>query len=94
MPANISARVGSEVVQLYLERCTAGVRRPLRTLAAFEKIALAPAERRVLRFTLTPRAFSHWDVQQKAWRIEPGEWKLTAGCSSRDLRATVRVEVA
>jgi beta-glucosidase len=91
---NTSARSGSEVVQLYLERCTPGVRRPLRTLAAFEKIALAPGQRRVVQFMLAPRAFCHWDVQQKKWRAEPGEWNLVAGRSSRDLRAAARVELA
>ncbi len=91
---NTSARSGSEVVQLYLERCTPGVRRPLRTLAAFEKIALAPGQRRVVQFTLAPRAFFHWDVQQKNWRAELGEWNLVAGRSSRDLRAAARVELA
>lgn len=92
--ANTGERPGREVVQLYVQRCTPGVRRPLRTLAAFEKIALAPGERRVVRFTLAPRAFSHWDTQQKAWRVEPGEWELAAGRSSRDLRAATRVTLA
>jgi beta-glucosidase len=91
---NTSARAGSEVVQLYVERCAAGVRRPLRTLAAFEKIALAPGERRRVRFALTPRTFSYWDVPRKSWRVEPGAWELAVGRSSRDLRATVRVELA
>ena len=91
---NTGARAGSEVVQLYLERNTPGIRRPLRTLAAFEKIALAPAERRTVRFTLAPRAFSHWDVQQKTWRREAGLWTLSAGRSSRDLRSTATVELA
>jgi beta-glucosidase len=88
--SNTGERPGREVVQLYAQRCTQGVRRPLRTLAAFEKIALAPGERRVVRFSLSPRAFSHWDTQQNAWRAEPGEWELAAGRSSRDLRAAAR----
>jgi beta-glucosidase len=91
---NTGARAGSEVVQLYLERTSPGVRRPLRTLAAFEKIALAPAERRSVRFTLAPRAFSHWDVQQKTWRMESGAWTLAVGRSSRDLRSAATVELA
>ncbi len=91
---NTSARAGVEVVQLYVERCAPGVRRPLRTLAAFEKIALGPGERRRVRFALAARTFSYWDVQQKAWRVEPGAWELVVGRSSRDLRATARVELA
>jgi len=91
---NTSTRGGSEVVQLYLERCTRGVRRPLRTLAAFEKIALAPGERRLVHFALAARTFSYWDAQQKTWRVEPGEWTLSAGRSSRDLRAAAQVEIA
>jgi beta-glucosidase len=90
---NTSDRAGVEVVQLYLERKTPGVRRPLRTLAAFEKIALAAGERRVVRFAIAARAFAHWDVAQNDWRVEAGEWELHAGRSSRDLRSAARVAI-
>lgn len=91
---NTSARAGTEVVQLYAERTSAGVRRPLRTLAAFEKIALAAGEQRVVRFTVPARAFAHWDVAQNDWKIEAGDWQLHAGRSSRDRRSAASVAIA
>ncbi|RIL06087.1 MAG: glycosyl hydrolase [Proteobacteria bacterium] len=91
--ANASARAGKEVVQLYVARTTPGVRRPLRTLAAFEKVALAAGERRTLRLTVPARAFSYWDVAANAWRAEPGTWEIAAGRSSRELSSPLRIEV-
>jgi beta-glucosidase len=91
--ANVSERAGVEVVQLYLQRISSGVRRPLRTLAAFEKIALAPGERRVVRFAIPSRAFAYWDVAQNDWHVEAGEWEIAAGRSSRDQRGAAPVVI-
>jgi beta-glucosidase len=91
--ANVSERAGVEVVQLYLQRISSGVRRPLRTLAAFEKIALAPGERRVVRFAIPSRAFAYWDVAQNDWHVEAGEWEIGAGRSSRDPRGAAPVVI-
>lgn len=90
---NTSACDGIEVVQLYAQAIDASVRRPLRELVAFEKIALAAGERRTLHFEIAPRALSYWDVGAKDWKLEPGRIELYAARSSRDLRASARVEI-
>jgi len=90
---NTSARPGREVVQLYATDADASVRRPIRWLVAFEKIALAPGERRTVRFEIAPRALSFWDVAGKGWKLEPGRFELAAARSSRALVATAAVEV-
>jgi beta-glucosidase len=90
---NASERPGTEVVQLYAGDLEASVRRPVRQLAAFEKLRLAPGERRTVRFRLDRRALSFWDAAANAWRFEPGAFELVVGRSSRDLVATARVEV-
>lgn len=92
--ANTGDRPGREVVQLYATRLGAGMRRPVRTLAGFEKVSLAPGERRMVRIALGPRAFSHWDGAANAFRVEAGSWEIAAARSSRDLVATARVEIA
>jgi beta-glucosidase len=91
--ANTSAREGIEVVQLYAHDVDASVRRPLRELVAFEKVTLAAGETRTVRFSIGPRALSYWDVSAKDWKLEPGGFELHAGRSSRDLRASARVEI-
>jgi hypothetical protein len=91
--ANEGERPGVEVVQLYLAAPPGPVRRPPRVLAGFAKLRLAPGERGVARFTVSPRSLSFWDAGAGAWRLEPGGYELLAGRSSRDLRARARFAV-
>jgi beta-glucosidase len=49
---NRGTRAAEEVVQLYTHDCTASLTRPVRELKAFRKIALAPGQSEVVRFTL------------------------------------------
>ncbi len=90
---NVGARAGQEVVQLYVGDVQSTLARPDRELRAFTKLELAPGETRTARFVLDDRAFEHWDPAAHAWRLEPGEFELCAGASSRDLRARTRVVV-
>jgi beta-glucosidase len=87
---NVSARAGSEVVQLYLHAPTSKLRRPEQELVAFEKVALAPGERRTLRFTLGTRELACYDPEKRSWVATPGEYELRAGRSSRELPARAR----
>lgn len=88
--ANVGARAGSEVVQLYLHDPVSSLRRPVQELVGFEKVRLGPRERRTLRFTLDARALSFFDPDRSAFVAEPGEFELRAGRSSRDPRARLR----
>jgi beta-glucosidase len=93
---NTGARAGQEVVQLYVGALSSKRLRPPRELRAFRKIALAPDESRAVRFALAPRAFASWDAEAGGWAAEPGDFEISVGSSSRDLRAraTVTVETA
>ena len=84
--ANTGAREGDEVVQLYIRRGTASVTQPVLELKGFERVTLAPGERRTVRFTLGPRAFRLWDRAMRE-TVEPGEVAILAGPSSADLKA-------
>ena len=52
--ANHGARAAEEVVQLYTHDRTASLTRPVRELKAFQKVALAPGEARLVQFVLRP----------------------------------------
>jgi beta-glucosidase len=39
------------------------------------------------------RSLAHWDTAAGAWAIEPGQYQLAIGRSSRDLRLTAEVTI-
>lgn len=61
---NIGSRAGVETVQLYVGLRGTSVAQPVRALAGFRRIELAPGETRQVSFELGPEAFALWDAQQ------------------------------
>jgi beta-glucosidase len=84
---NTGERAGQEIVQLYVGDEAATLARPPKELKRFRKVALQPGERARVEFTLDRRAFAFYDPHQGAWVVEPGEFELLVGSSSRDIRA-------
>ncbi len=83
--ANTGKRPGAAVVQLYVGDSSASVPRPPRELKGFRKVLLAAGETREVDFVLQPRDFAFWDEAASGWRVEPGDFVIQAGASSRDL---------
>ena len=83
--ANTGARAGDEVVQLYLRDDYSSVTTWDRELRGFERIALAPGEKRTVKFTLTPEQLALFDRAGK-WTVEPGRFTVMIGASSEDIR--------
>lgn len=61
---NTGARAGVEVVQLYVALRGTSVAQPVRALAGFRRIALAPGETKRVSFELGAEAFALWDAEQ------------------------------
>ncbi|WP_062204957.1 beta-glucosidase [Demequina salsinemoris] len=83
---NTGDRSGSDVVQVYVGDPEAAVDRPVRELRAFQKVALAAGESTVVELELDDRAFAYWGTA--GWTVEPGEYVVEIGRSSRDIVAT------
>jgi beta-glucosidase len=90
---NTGERPGAEVVQLYVGDPVARVRRPPHELKGFAKVALEPGESRAVMFTLTDRDLSYWSVTLGRWVLEPGEFTVEIGASSRDIRLSTVINV-
>jgi beta-glucosidase len=75
---NSGARAGDEVVQLYVTADAASAPVPIRALAGFQRITLAPGERKTVAFTLGARALSLVDPRGRR-RIEPGTFTVAVG---------------
>ncbi|GAB6902355.1 glycoside hydrolase family 3 C-terminal domain-containing protein [Kineosporia succinea] len=82
---NTGERAGSEVVQVYVGDPSASADRPVRELKAFAKVTLEPGDRTVLTFELSERDFAFW---ADGWTVEPGDFVIEVGTSSRDIAAT------
>jgi beta-glucosidase len=91
---NTGARAGQEVVQVYVHDRQASVPRPPRELKAFAKVALQPGGVQTLSFKLDARAFAFYDACRRQWIVEPGEFEIQIGSSSRHIhaRAVIKLE--
>jgi beta-glucosidase len=91
---NTGGRSGREVVQVYVGDPAAAVARPPRELKAFAKISLEPGAEQEVVFGLTARDLSYWSVLHRRWVLEPGEFQIAVGASSRDIRLIQVMDVA
>jgi beta-glucosidase len=90
---NTGRCAGAEVVQLYVRDVEASVPRPMKELKGFAKVQLEPGERKSVSFELGARAFAFYDVTRHDWVVEPGQFDLLVGASSRQILATVTLQV-
>jgi len=86
MVENTGEMAGQEVVQLYIRDVESTLARPIKELKGFEKVPLAPGEKKIVTFGLTPRSLSYYDPHLPGWVAEPGKFEVLVGASSRDIR--------
>ncbi|MEP7130908.1 MAG: glycoside hydrolase family 3 N-terminal domain-containing protein [Sphingomicrobium sp.] len=84
--ANTGTRAGDEVVQLYVHDDEASVTRPVIELKRFQRVTLAPGEKRTIRFDLQPDDLALWNVDMKHV-VEPGTFTIYSGPNSVDLKS-------
>ena len=88
--ANAGEVDGAEVAQLYVGFPESAATPP-RQLRGFEKLFLKAGESATASFPLARRDLSYWDIVAQEWRIPAGEFTLSAGFSSRDLKADTTI---
>ena len=84
---------GAEVVQLYVSAKQPQTDRVLKELKGFEKVFLLPGESQTVSIDLPAEAFRYYDVDEKRWRIDPGEYEILIGNSSENLILKTAVTV-
>src|SRR5207244_10478993 len=82
--ANVGARAGDEVVQLYIRDVAATVTRPVKELKGFQRVTLRPGEKKRVEFTLGPKELGFYDRSMN-FVVEPGELKVMVGANSEDV---------
>jgi len=89
---------GEEVVQLYVKDVgprdqKGGLALPAEELRGFKRVALRPGERKTVAMPLPAKAVAHWNMEQHAFVLEPGQIELLAGASSADIRLRKTITV-
>jgi beta-glucosidase len=89
---NTGSRTGDEVVQLYIHQQAGSASRPVRELKGFQRITLAPGEKKTVHFSLGKEELSFWSPQAKKWVEEPENFDLWVGAdSTATLHTTFKV---
>jgi len=89
---NTGRRAGEEVAQLYIHQRYGSASRPVRELKGFERVAVAPGQKRTVRFTLGKPELTYWSGAVKEWVQEPAVFDLWVGAdATASLTSTLRV---
>ena len=90
--ANTGQRAGDDVVELYLKQEFSDVTTYEYDLRGFERVPLAPGEKKTVHFTLHPDDLAILDKNMN-WTVEPGKFQVMIGASSEDIKLTKEFEV-
>ena len=83
---NTGSRAGDEVVQLYLRAEVSRATRPVLELKGFQRITLAPGEKRTVTFEVGPEQLSYHGLEMKRV-VEPGQFRVMVGGSSDKVKS-------
>jgi beta-glucosidase len=87
---NTGKLAGTEIAQIYVQLPPASEEN-FRRLAAWQRIALNPGERKTITVPMEPLAASTFNEQKDDWEMLPGEYTVSVGGSSRSLPLQVKV---
>jgi len=79
---NIGNVAADEVGQLYIHQRWGSASRPVKELKGFERVSLAPHEKKTLHFELGKDELSYWSTEQKQWVQDTADFDLWIGGDS------------
>jgi beta-glucosidase len=90
---NTGSVAGAEVVQLYVGDHAKTMTTPPRELRGFTKVSLQPGQSQRVSIAVDRADLEHFSTATRSWVYEGGPMTILIGSSSRDIRATVDLEV-
>ena len=85
---------GAEIAQVYISLPGAEVFRPEKELKGFAKVFLKAGETKTVTIAFNDMTFRYWNVEDEAWAVEGGIYKILVGSSSADIRLAADLSVA
>jgi beta-glucosidase len=90
---NVGACEGAEVVQLYIANHASPEAQAKAQLRKFKKVSLKPNQSKRIDFVLGFKDFAYYDTSLSCWVVAPGEYEIKLGSSSRDFRASAKINI-
>ena len=91
---NSGSVAGKEIVQLYVSKVNSSVPRADKELKAFKKIMITPGNISSVSVNINVSDLAYWSDKLSKWVVEPGEYKLMAASSSKDIRQIASFNVS
>ncbi len=92
--ANTGERDGAEVVQLYVgSNADSAVFKAEKELKAFSKVYLKAGESMSVTLSFAESDLAYYNVKERRWVVENGEYAVLIGASSRDIRLSAKLTV-
>ena len=91
---NIGKVTGDEVAQLYIGLKNSNIFRAKFELKGFEKVELAPGEKKKITIRFDDKSFRFYNVMTNAFEIESGEYDIYIGSSCEDIRLHTTLKVS
>jgi beta-glucosidase len=91
--SNTGKRDGLETVQIYVSQPDAPVKKPVRELKAFKKVAVPAGESAKVNLLIAVADLAWFDEERMSWTVSPGKYLIAAGKSSRDIHKISEIEI-
>lgn len=90
---NIGKRDGAQVVQIYATEKNPTVVRPIRELKGVKKISLPAGANTGFEISFDIDELGFYDSENHGWKLNPGEYIISIGTSSRDILHEVTIKI-
>jgi beta-glucosidase len=83
---------GDEVTQVYIKYPDIE-RMPLKELKGFKRVHVAKGKEQIIQFRIPATELQKWDLQQHSWVLYPGEYTISVGSSSQDIKLNSTINI-
>ncbi len=90
---NVSSVDGKEVSEVYVRDVIAMVARPVKELKGYSKDLIKAGEEKRVSVKLDFSSFAYYSVAMDKWLVENGDFEISVGSSSRDIKLVGRVKI-
>lgn len=84
---------GKEVVQLYASKSDSKITRAAQELKGFQKVLVKTGNSETVSVKVPVKELAYYNEETKKWTVEPGNYTLKLGSSSRDIKKEVTVTI-
>lgn len=90
---NTGKMAGSEIAQVYVGQINPKMARPEKELKGFDKVSLMPGEQKQVTINLDEDAFQYYNDMMRQWTSDAGDFKISVGASSKDIKLSQTISL-